>query len=236
MLSLLNKKVMASIGKQFVVNKQYWANDESDDDDDDSDLVVDEDVAVGAPPHADDALPQLQAVNKKKRKRVSENVKRYNNDLHALADNLIANPDDKDTLIVEFVEEHPPAKKKRRSEKENKKPKKYNAYQMFCKNNQDEVKNIPHNERMTQLGRMWSETADKTHWKTLADEENKRIDPTYEVKVPQEKKSVNPMLDWIMDRLSKMPQHAGMSKKELRKIGENEIKEEGPMVAEFKRN
>lgn len=111
-LSLLNKKVMASIGKKFV-NKQYWANESSDDDDDDdSDLVVDEDVAVGAPPPADDAPPQLQEGNKKKRKRVSENVKRYNKDLHALADNLIANPDDKDTLIVEFVEEHPPAKKK----------------------------------------------------------------------------------------------------------------------------
>ena len=230
---------MASVGKKYMA-KQFWRNESSDDDDDDdSDLIVDEDVAVAAPPA--DALPQLQEVNKKKRKRVSENVKRYNNDLHALADNLIANPDEKEALIAEFAEEHPPAKKRRTEggEKENKKPKKYNAYQMFCKNNQDDVKTIPHNERMTQLGKMWSETVDKTHWKTLADEENKRIDPTYEVKVPQEKKSVNPMLDWIMDRLSKMPQYAGMAKKELRKIGENEIKEEGPMVAaylEFKRN
>lgn len=228
---------MASVGKKFI-NKQYWANDESDDDDDDdSDLVVDEDVAVGAPP-VDDALPQLQEVNKKKRKRVSENFKRYNNYLNAWADNLLANPEEKEALIAELAEEYPPPKKRRteNGEKENKKPKKYNAYQMFCKNNQDEVKNIPHNERMTQLGKMWSETADKTHWKTLADEENKRIDPTYEVKVPQERKSVNPMLDWIMDQLSKMPQYAGMSKKELRKIGENEIKKNGPMVAEFKRN
>lgn len=227
---------MASTGKKLqFITKQYWANDESDDDDDDeSDLVVDEDVAVPAP----DAPPQLQEGNKKKRKRVSENVKRCRNDLNALIANASANPEDKDALINEYLEEHPPAKKRRTEggEKENKKPKKYNAYQMFCKNNQDEVKNIPHNERMTQLGKMWSETADKTHWKTLADEENKRIDPTYEVKVPHEKKSVNPMLDWIMDRLSKMPQHAGMSKKELRKIGENEIKEDGPMVAEFKRN
>jgi hypothetical protein len=229
---------MASVGKKYI-NKQYWANESSDDDDDDdSDLVVDEDVAVGAPP-ADDAPPQVQEVNnKKKRKRVSENVKRYRHDLNALVDNAIANPEEKEALITEFEEEHPPAKKRRTEggEKENKKPKKYNGYQMFCKNKQDDVKNIPANQRMTELGKMWAETVDKTHWKTLADEENKRIDPTYEVKVPQEKKSVNPMLDWIMDRMSKMPQYATVTKKELRKIGENEIKEDGPMVAEYKRN
>ena len=226
------KKVMASIGKTLAIRKVYFDNDVSDDDDDDSDLVVDEDT----PPPADDAPPQLQEVNKKKRKRVSETVKRYTNDLHALLANARANPEDEVALVMEFKEEYPPTKKRRTEENENKKPKKYNGYQMFCKNKQDDVKNIPHTQRMTELGRMWSETAEKTHWKTLADEENKRIDPTYEVKVPQEKKSVNPMLDWIMDRLSKMPQYAGMTKKVLRKIGENEIKEDGPMVAEFKCN
>ena len=148
-------------------------------------------------------------------------------DLSALCDNAM----EKDALINEYLEEHPPAKKKRT---ENKK-----FYQMFSKKRMTqlskmwtetadkiELQNIPPKERMTQLSKMWTETADKMYWKTLADEENKRIDPTY---VPQ---SVNPtMLDWIMDGLSKMPQHAGLSKQALRKIAEMEIKKENMVKA-----
>jgi hypothetical protein len=227
---------MASVGKKYAVAKQYWTHEsDDDDDDDDSDLVVDE----------DDALPAVvvkeeeghQVVNKKKRKRVSEGAKKYANDLDTLIGNVIANPDERVALRDEFIEEHPPAKKRRgvKDEKENKKPKKYNAYQMFCKNNQDEVKAIPHGERMTQLGKLWGETADKGHWKMLADEENKRIDPTYEVKAPQEKKSINPMLVWMKDRLSKMPQYAAMSKKELGDIAKKEIVKP-EMIEEYKRS
>jgi len=235
---------MASIGKKFPA-KQYWNTESSSSsDDDDSDLVVDDDdvKAEGCANVADANANENENVkgeeivlteNKKKRKRVSDVMKRYTIDLKDLKSNLLDG--DVDTLLTEFIEKWPPSKKRRGMQNnEIKKPTRYNPYQMFCKNNQSQVKNIAPMERMTQLGKMWK-LVNQELWKNLANEENLRLDPSYQVKVPKEKKSTNPMLVWMKERLSKMPQYVNMSKKELNKLAMKEIVKD-EMIEEYKQS
>jgi hypothetical protein len=232
---------MLSIGKKFMYRNNE-ASDDSSSDDDDREAIIDEDeeednhiVFAATPPLGDDE--EVAAPKKKTTKRMSATKRKYQDSLHEFGLSYGAIPDDeKASALQDFVERHPPAKRRRT---ENAKPKVYSGYHMFLKMNMANApKDIESKQRMAYCSKKWDLTdkEEKTRYQTLADEENLRLDPNYKPTVPKQKRATsNPMLVWVKERLSKMPEHENKTKKELHKIAMEELKKP-EIVEEYKRN
>jgi hypothetical protein len=231
---------MTSIGKKFM----FHSRDTSDDsDDDDKEAIIDEDIDEEEDAHiVCAASPPPAAAIKKKNNRMSASKRKYLKNLKTLVQSAKAAADDSavDLLCMEWIERNPPSKKRKRDEEdddEENKPKKYTAYLMFLKTNMATAKHIEPKQRMSFVSKKW-ELADKEErdrYQALAEQENLRLDPNYQPSAPKEKKvTSDPLLAWMKERLSKMPQYQNTSKKDLHKIAKEELKKP-ENVEEFKR-
>lgn len=237
---------MATIGKG---KYHLYRNDEDgssdDDSDDDRDVIIDEDddsnIVCAASPVTFEQGAKPDAVTKKKSKRKSAAVIRQRKSLVALIESCGGVADAANLNV--YQEKNPPSRKRKRDdddEEEDKKPKKYTAYLWFLKTNMASATDVVPNQRMKYVSKKWEAANQelKDSYQAMAEEANKRLNPNYQPSAPKEKKAASdPILAWVKEKLSKMPEHQNTSKKDLHKLAKTELKNNRDrMVEEFKRS